>query len=65
MRLLAESSTFDRKNSTSVLGHFVKSGFLIGREVQVEVKPVGRSKDRKDRSVEYPKNDLFGRKLNG
>jgi len=29
---------FDLFSSTSVLRHFVKSGLLIGREAQVEVK---------------------------
>ena len=29
---------FDSRTSTSVLRHFVKSGFLIGRESQVEVQ---------------------------
>ena len=37
---------FDLFTSTSVLRHFVKSGLLIGRDLQVEVKSVGRSTEK-------------------
>mgnify|MGYP000605521418 CR=1 FL=1 len=53
---LLQPLDFDSRTSTSLDRHFVKSGLLIGREVQVEVK------FRFSQWVEVPKRSTVSQK---